>query len=292
MPQDEPFDSRDANASGRMARELARRNRFARQTVASRWASWARALAGRHTLFASWPRASKMVYIQAGGPVEFHTHSTRLSLGVYPRINLAIQPILRELISRPAKRLRGNGGMAAAGPSPGPLVLLRQMNARERLRDLNGPGAASSLERRDTTSIFSSEVDRTISPRGLSLVFRRLARPDELARASGGADAVHRSAEQIALRVIEQSRRIEQRAPAVSAVVARQARQASPQSPQAAITTAGAADTAPAVKGTQFGQWPGQPSELPDAVVEQLTERVIRQIDRRVIAHRERMGMF
>jgi hypothetical protein len=36
--------------------------------------------------------------------------------------------------------------------------------------------------------------------------------------------------------------------------------------------------------------WRTNTQQVPDAIVEQLTERVIRQIDQRTIAWRERMG--
>jgi hypothetical protein len=278
-----------------MMRELQRWNISTRVKIgAPRWAEWARSIIARHGQIAGPGRAQAMTFVQPATIVDLHERLINLSLNFYSRINLAIQPILREiqmienrasraasprLETRPAY-LRGAADMTLAPP----LGLLTESGT-------NLPVTfASSRERSRTNNITAENSSASVeSSPGISTVFRRL-RGIGLAglRRSETTDG---DSERHAPRILRQGQRVEQPVSGSVAEVARRTPAAAPQqaAPQVTTTEHVAQQTLGMFRAQeQF--WRSNAPQVPEAVVEQLTERVIRQIDQRTIAWRERMG--
>jgi hypothetical protein len=126
----------------------------------------------------------------------------------------------------------------------------------------------------------------------LQLVFQRLRRTDELAITHRRLSLVRESIETQTREVKPRIQRIEQRFIEGASFTLHKA-------PLGAVIQAGAsapimtgipANNTPAQLGMQANPWMTGASPMPPVNVEQLTDQVVRQLDRRLIAMRERMG--
>jgi hypothetical protein len=283
----------------RMLEELSRWGRVGPAAAASsRWLTWARALAGRwgHTI-GRVPRPG-MVLLPAwtaGAPGERHQH---VHWSVSRNLRLAIRPILVAL-----SRIEA-APVAAAATSPPVATRASDVAPTEQRVEV----VVAPLQR-VVVSAVALEAGSASGP---------LARP---AQAVLAVDAGRRTLQW----VVEERRRIEQwtpsarpgralgpappdwmsrgappaaapalaRRPALaSTVVATAGRQSNGQPPTAATPPGWPppmSASAPSVPDP--GRGGGAPAVAAGSIdVRQLTEQVVRQIDREIIAHRERMG--
>lgn len=289
-------------SSGPMLRELFRWTASAPVIVIPRSADWARSMTERYRLVNSPGRASGLTFLQSAILVRLHERLSNFSLNIFSRINLAIQPVLRELHSGEAKASRA--GIAqldgSGGRSPGGLNSIHFRRA--------GPGkdaggdleplilneSGPSLERRTNPGAMLSAGDDSAAnvegpARGLPLVFQRLRQVDEstaehrITHAGDVADRV--------LNLVNRSQRVERSILSSVPEVARPPVPTTIQQPAAQFANSEHAAVQPIETfRAQPSPWTTNAPPVPEAIVEQLTERVIRQIDQRTIAWRERMG--
>ena len=249
-----------------------------------RWAEWARALSERHGRVAARRELPDLILVRRPRPLRLlRQHWLTVSRWFRPQLNLTIQTLLRREGSREQSRVlpfvaREDSQAApppgAYSPAPGvalgPPVFLRLRSALERLSRERAPeGRASAVFERGGVP----------APTPLQMVFRRAADPPARGPATALADGTHA----LLQRIVEQSRRIEERAPA--GLVLRRQEATAPQSFAGTV----AEHTPPPPQ--HAGQWAASPAP-PQGVadMEQITEQVMRQLDRRVVAARERMG--
>ncbi|HEX5085206.1 MAG TPA: hypothetical protein VFY40_24480 [Blastocatellia bacterium] len=239
----------------------------------NRWLGWAQSLAGRHARVAESRRGLSLTFLRPAAPLLFNCERwTRAAWAISPQINLSISPVLRSL-----------------QPIGGDESTDRQMPERQRTTLLSGfnadSGGKTIAGRRGEPSPIGA-VEQIIRQSPLQRVFVR-AMDEE----SGGAAAAYRIQRETLLierslrmtrRVVDERLRVEE--PARRTLVARESR-------SAPRTTAAVRETAmQSPRGALVGARGMMQAAAPPIDIEQLTDRVVRNIDSRIIAHRERMG--
>lgn len=309
----EPLSS-ETLSSGPMMRELRRWTKPTRTNVIHhRWAEWARSLSQQHRLATARRGAPSMTFVHPATLVKLRERLMSFSLNLYSRMSLAIHPILREvrLSQEKASRARAEKLNASSASSRSDAIPVPAQAADSITRNEAGLRLVTAAERRSAIEYSGksnamltganqagpsnagdySTNDMESLPRGLSLVFRRLHQFDEFTATERRRNTIHESVENLALNLVKKSQRVEQMVSSNVAAVARQSpppktQQVAPQ----VVTTEHTAQHMPGMFRAQQQSWAGNAAELPDVVVEQLTERVIRQIDHRAVAWRERTG--
>jgi len=298
-------------SSGPMLRELQRWTISTRVKITpSRWTDWTRSIIGRHSPVIAAGSSRPMTFVKRATLVELHERLINLSLNVYSRINLAIQPILREMRlseerasrARDAKLdssrayLRGDAE-AAVGRSNDLVnetsslwpVTFAGRGVAEHSSKTTAMRSATNIPEASTATDYSSAGIRS-SPAGLSLVFRRLRALDEFAGSRHRSEMIHEDAGRHALGLARQLQRLEQSMPGSPPEVARRLPATNQQAAPQVVATEHTAQPTLGMFKAHDQSWRTNTQQVPDAIVEQLTERVIRQIDQRTIAWRERMG--
>ena len=332
-----------------MLRRLGRRGNPSRGGMGrSRWFDWARALHCRHVRIAQSYRLLNMALLVRPAPLIQRLHQQWLlaSTRYFPRIHLAIQPLLTRSVWRERMNLARDPGIGA--PTHGDKTFTKRVSwfpdqgrgrttqrfndltVREsrlatlqtvfrsmgiapremgrqaaggpltRGRSLNSAGTYSGirLDRRFGLEhdlgggrCGSGAVGRQL-PLPLRLVFQRLGRTDELVVAHHRNARIPESVETQAHELKRRIRRIEP-CPAESAslIVHKAARgQIGQAEASAPMTRQTQVNAMPAIFGADTTPWATGNAPILEASIEQLTDRVVRQIDRRIIAVRERMG--
>jgi hypothetical protein len=140
-------------------------------------------------------------------------------------------------------------------------------------------------------SFSTNRVERPeLAPSSMQLVFQRLQRIDE---GKGRSSPVQQSVNDLTLRVARQTQRVEQRAFGTPATVLTRPTAATSEQHRATpvVETEHRAEGMPEIFDRRTGVWTGNNSaQMSDMNMEQITEHVMRRIDDRVIAMRERMG--
>ena len=275
----------------RLLHELLRRRRSV-PTVAvdGRWRAWARALAARHARRATRRAGPAMAFLAPG--------ATRTR---WTRTVLTLQPQVRQAFERAAPgsgRAPAHGAPGAAAPpavdrgAPIPRLLV----AAPRAPILVAPArAAAAVQQR---GVAASRPPMLVAPARAAAEYPRV----------GAALAASRLT---IARIVERRRRVEEprglplpervRGTAPAARVAAVPPPATPADRAdgwvpgrpppvvAARRVRGATEAPPSPATAPAAAAPGRP---PAAALdlEALTEQVVRQIDRRIVAHRERMG--
>ncbi|HKP84948.1 MAG TPA: hypothetical protein VJZ26_02555 [Blastocatellia bacterium] len=281
MPEHERINLNEVIKSGPMLKELSRWSKPAPVAQSTRWSDWARSLAGRHSQVSRRAGGAAMTFARQAAITQLQ-NSYRMSLSIRPTIKLAIQPLLAEMVLR-GERVR----VEQQGAD-----LFRATHATQARTTAENSIDSSATVRLESQVSNAGPFDEAVLPRGLSLVFRRLRHFDEFTRARMESNTIHESVERLSLRIVERSRRIEQHAATSPAVVRQAVAQKSEQGAAAGAANEFAASRIPPMLKDQAQSWPARPVEIPDAMIEQVTERVIRQIDDRATAWRERMGKF
>lgn len=266
-----------------------------------RWSAWARALLRRHARIAQSHRLLEMALLVRSAPLIQRLHQQWLlaSTQYFPRIHLAVQSILRHTVWRDLTQpseLR-----VITSPAQGKAISTERFNYltfHERrffppteisnaTRILSGDRrklAAARGARSSSGFIHGSTVHRP-----LQLVFQRLRQIDELTVCHRRDSLVRETLQTQAREVMRRTQRFEHR---IAETVVLTTRKVFPLAAQEAVSAAASAAqvavSVPAASGMPATPWP--PSPAPAVNIEQLADQVVRQIDRRIIAARERMG--
>lgn len=253
---------------------------------------WARGIGKRHARAAERQSALTLILTRRLPLMQFISQRWSIwSHRFQPRLNLAIRPILRQII-------RGEPLL----PQLPPLGHDRSgaLATRSFVDRFVFPQFDAGIERmfreRASENAFDQEAvsrlpkeDQGIARRKaletpLEMVFRRLSGTGELVRVNNALSSVETRTVSLPSRVREQSRRVEERADRPATRVIRQ-----PVAPPvvAAEQVVGAFRSQPAVHTAPPG---AKAMSVPAINIEQITDHVVRQLDRRVVAARERMG--
>lgn len=248
-----------------------------RGNPSQRWTRWTRSLTERHGRIPLRHGARAMILFQPLARLYLHcqrwqSHAWKLA----PQINLAIAPILRQTVwkERPVlpPAYAGVNARRIASPS-----VQARGQAGNRVIFLNPLGSSSGR------STFSNREIGGRDGAPWQQVFGRADRINGVLQVNRSSLLVEESL-RILRRVVHERQRVEERMQ--SSTVARQLVQHHQDRPSAAERTA--MESQPLTKaGTRT--WP-QAASAPAINLDQLTEQVIRQLDHRLIAYRERMG--
>lgn len=266
-----------------------------------RWSAWARALLRRHGRIAQHYRLLDMALLVRPAPLIQRLYQQWLfaSKQYVPRFHLAIQPILRHTvwrdITQPSER------RVITSPAQGKVISSEYFNylpVHER-RFLsptaisNGAGILPN-HRRKLAAVSGARssgglIDGNSVHRPLQLVFQRLRQTDELEVCHRRESLVRESLQTQARQVMRRTQRFEHR---IAETVVFTMRKILPFAGQEAVSGAASAArmalSVPAGPGMPATPWP--PNPAPALNMEQLADQVVRHIDRRIIAARERMG--
>ena len=262
------------NLLKKLTRGQLRKRSFARE---NRWLNWAQSLADRHSRVGANRRGLSLTFLQpARTPLFSCERWSRAAWTIAPQINLSISRILRflqpsgedESAGMQMRERRGKTIVERRGESP-------RMVAVEHIEGLAANLRAFVAERRS---------DALQNP--LQRVFARA-----MAEESGETATTSRAQREtlileqslrITRRVVDERRRVEEQMRRT--IVAREQRSAS-------RTSAAAQETvSQSPRGSRVAAQGLAQTTAPVIDIEQLTDRIVRNIDSRIIAHRERMG--
>lgn len=289
------------HACQKFSRELGRwllRPRW--RTMGQRWTLWARTLSERHGRVAERYEAPELALVRRLPLMQVVQQRWLVSLQrFFPRINLAIHPILRQLIWREQTLLSSNMKTTETKS-----VELRRLTTRQFMRlpiflwPEAIPDAASRQMRGETPQLraplqvvfqrlfhIDEESFKTRYPgrHSLPLSFQRFFPSDESVFLTRLQSTTQENVGTLVERIVRQSRRVEERITEAATVVMRRP----PVVDQAPATTANQQTFVATPIGPSWQQYAG-PS--PGINIEHITDQVMRQLDRRVIAARERLG--
>lgn len=267
-----------------------------------RWAAWAHALLSRLGRTATDHRPSDLVLVRPVPLVHrLHQQWILACRQVMPRIHLAIQPLLRSTVLRDHARMEysiidrsierhsvlhrhdkflTNHDRRMLAPVPAPRrIQVPNSDAQEQEPE----GKTLGLGRFPDLVGWQSPVQ---------LVYQRLRHADTLRISHRRNSTLYQDVEHQTREIRQRIRRVEQHFVERSSLVFRQ------QIPQLAVMHANADQTmvypaptsvTPAAYGLQAGSWTSGVAPTPPNI-EHLADQVMRQLDRRMTAWRERTG--
>lgn len=266
-----------------------------RMLTAARWGRWADQLRGRHERVAGRYRRLALVLLRRVAPLHVTIERRRDALQIGPRIEFAIGLFLELGSARPASR---RGGM----PTP----LVRPARSRGAHAVARGSSAARDIGDRHTRLEGSARVDASETMTSTRSPLRRLVR-----RVQQAADVpetvlrlMPRGGRTLLRSVVRRGRvdwpepqlrrrgqllqRLAAQGPAPHGASTHEAARGSRTRPAGvpARVNVDVGGDPPVAQAIQQAR-----SLLTPAInVDDLTERVVREIDRRIVAHRERHG--
>lgn len=264
-----------------------------------RWSQWARSMSGRHRQVVSKHRFVVMTLLQRAVPLYFSSHRwEQKAWSIFPRINLAIDV-------RPQSYIFKSSPLSRAAQAQRILQINNDRFEVKRLveKSLELQQARSIRQARSDSGTATGRTEREIvvatpsklnvsdlsGQKALDRVFRRLVVRESETRMKG---IVRTEALNIVRRVTEERRRIEERSE--TATVLRAQRPVSLNQEQMNELTGRSSNQPSALDrfGSNVRNADAMPTPFmtPNLNLQQLTDHVIRQIDDRIIAHKERMG--
>jgi hypothetical protein len=237
----------------------------------NRWIQWARRLRSRHGRVETRRLLAGMVFhrpLRMLRPRQIGS-STRIRISVYAPMRV----VLRPMIAAPLQ-----------AHAPQPQVFVTQM--RQLVGSLQTPADVTSVERLpipgtlQSTKFVHTHSAATVHTKSLERIWLPVC---ELAAVWLRKPLVTTEAQALPMRLRQNSVRAE-RSPADLPRIVNPARRDAPRKTASARTPeAGPASRTPA-------SWAQPPAPVPVINVDTLTSQVMQQIDRRLVAYRERMG--
>lgn len=283
----------------KMLQEVLRWHRPARRhTPAARWSGWTQALAERYGRVARRHGPPGMILSHPRSAILYCQRWEHIAWALSPRIALSINPLLAEIawpgprLAVPARDLppalrayaHQTARPAAGSSMPGIFGLGGSQQATMTLSRKSPTSPEDTAARIDEQLRQAIAAERSAGTwqAPLRRVFRRSEMSQEMEHAVG---QVARAGVEVARRVIDERQRVETRAPATGVLQPRR------DSVAVMAQAAAPAGFGPTVTSPSSG-WhtSGAPVAPPALDIEHLTEQVVHQIDRRIVAHRERLG--
>lgn len=255
-------------------------------TAVGRWSHWARSMSGRHRQVVSKHRFAVMTLLRRTVPLYFSSHRWELKAwSIFPRINLAIDV-------RPQAFVFKTSPLSKAAQAQRVLQINNDRFEVKRLVEKSlelQQARRVRQERSDNGTAIGRTERETIVVTPLNRVFRRLVVRESETHMKA---VVRTEALNIVRRVTEERRRVEERTQ--TATVLRQQQPVSLSQEQMNELTGRSTNGTSALDrfGSNVRSADAMPPSFmtPNLNLQQLTDHVIRQIDDRIIAHKERMG--
>ena len=253
-------------------------------TPVGRWSQWARSMTGRHRQVVSKHRFVVMTLLRRTVPLYFSSHRwEQKAWSIFPRINLAIDVRSQAFVFK-------TSFLSQAARIQRAVQIERQQTEVTRLVE-KSLALQQRRSVRETVVVTPSvlNVSEVYERSALDRVFRRLVVRESETHMKG---IVRNEALNIVRRITEERRRVEERSE--TATVLRQQQPVSLNQEQMNELTGRSTTNGSAVDrfGSNVRNTDAMPTPFmtPNLNLQQLTDHVIRQIDDRIIAHKERMG--
>jgi len=273
-----------------MRKQIKNMDRFmpGKPIAALRWGLWARAVASRHQRIGSRHRFAVMRLLRQADPVFQSSHRWELKAwSLFPRINLAIRPVLQQSILKNAPAERTFHTLMSRTRETREIQTERYRELRTPAdRLLKTPARMAGSFRSDGDQNFVPELSARQTP--LNRVFRRLEHEAE----NEGRTQLTKQSRDLTRRVLEERRRIERYTnptPALrqeqgSRKVLERTLEAQRKLEEQVASLSKDRDMGDNRQGIS-------PINAKDGFsIQQITEQVMRRIDDQIIAHKERMG--
>lgn len=266
-------------------------------SAVGRWSQWARSMSGRHRQVISKHRFVVMTLLRRMVPLYFSSHRWELKAwSIFPRINLAIDVRPRAFIFKSSSLAKAAKAQRALQIDHSRREVTRLVEKslelqQATIRQQRGEqGTATGRTKRETIVVTPVlNVADSYGQTALERVFRRLVVRESETHTKG---ILTKEALNIVHRVTEERRRVEEQSH--TATVLRQQRVVSLSQEQMNELNGRSTNQVSAVdrfgSNVRNAETMPPPFMTPNLSLQQLTDHVIRQIDDRIIAHKERMG--
>jgi len=274
--------------SGELRRWLVRPRR---RTAGQRWAAWAHAVSERCGRVTERHGASDLVLARLPLVHRLQQRWLVSSQRFFPRITLAIHPILRQTIWRGQTLLVPDAETTATKSGDRRRLTTRPFSSQPAfLWSAAIPDAASPWTVEEARRQIFDHMSNRAFVKGasqlqapLQLAFRRLFGADESILLKGSQIATEASVRALGEHIVRQSYRVEERVAETAAVVMRRP-------PAVEMAPTMPTNQHPFVTTAAEQSWRQDTSPPPALDLERITDQVVRQLDRRVVALRERLG--
>jgi hypothetical protein len=273
---------------------------------ANRWIKWARSIARQHPRLARRRESLALIVLRLRRPLNIIRKRFSFTKIIQPRLQLAINASVKLVHLRQEQHVYGGPTNVSSHSrteqcvfgSPGVLRTISERRPQDR-REAGGRQAEVATVQ-NSAAVFTPP-HRVLTP-PLNLVFERLEVNKRSTHSKRVEVLIHQQAQSVVERVTQQSRRLEtiivgtntllERLMSSSSVTATQ--------PPRLLKTA-AVMTRVIEKPSQppqvttvveSAQWFQDKAPVAGLNIDQITDQVVRQLDRRVVAAKERMGRF
>jgi hypothetical protein len=284
------------------AREAMRSSRSADgfETAGVRCGAWALSLMSRHGLVFARRDTPAMVLLQRLPLLRLlHERRTVMSQQFRPQLNLSLNAFFGQTLRRerqyfiPERRLRASPVMAEpvrVELSVSPVVqTVKAERVAESKKTNDRHVAAPSFAAAQTQAPAQLRQIKQLLP--LQLVLQRRNQLEELKRVYRQSSVTRESVLTFTERVVRQRHRIEERASKQVAFVTRRAAVPAVQDARSSSAAVQQLDThAPVANSVHTAPWAQPQLSPPQLNLDALTNHVIQQLDRRLVAARERLG--
>lgn len=280
-------------------RATARRRAPVKSPAVNRWSAWARSIATRHARFTQRRDSLALIVLRSRSLHvirERWSFTTRL---VRPHLQLAINAVVKlahwrqeQHFSHGTKSFLHTTERALSLPG----VLTRQPGRIERVVREIGPAGSTPAQ---PSANFREQ--RQVLKQPLAFVFERVKVSKSTSHMNRLEILIHQQARSVVARVTQQARRTETMLTGTNNMIERQmasTRTEVMQPPRLLKTVAASTrvieksstPAAPVTTVIESAPWLQEKMPVAGLNIDQITDQVVRQLDRRVVAARERMG--
>jgi hypothetical protein len=251
----------------------------------NRWTSWARSMSARHERFMMRRGPLLMTLLEPlRMSVAISQRRESFALSVFPRLQISVSSILQQIAPAEFQSFFRNSAVLAGGDR-------REWRS---LRQFVQTNQSVSVSNTVTRNLVTSESNSVVNAQYEFTQFLRSPVARFFARVQRSHHGtvllknllVEHDSQAIAERVVREHARVEQRRQREMIIRKDNA------TPAATTTRQHSLEQQFASTKTEMRPWPRNtwPDKPPEINVDQLTEQVIRKIDHRITAYRERLG--
>jgi len=273
---------------------------------ANRWTKWARSIARQHPRLARRRESLALIVLRLRRPLNIIRKRFSFTKIIQPRLQLAINASVKLVHLRQEQHVYGGPTNVSSHSrterrvfgSPGVLRTISEPRPQDR-REAGGRQA-------EVATVQNSAAGLTPPPRvlkpPLNLVFERLEVNKRSSHSKRVEVLIHQQAQSVVERVTQQSRRTETIIVGTNTLIERLMSSSSVTATQpprllktaAVMTRVIEKPSQPPQVTTvvESAQWFQDKAPVAGLNIDQITDQVVRQLDRRVVAAKERMGRF
>ncbi|HEY6216765.1 MAG TPA: hypothetical protein VIW74_08855 [Pyrinomonadaceae bacterium] len=273
---------------------------------ANRWTKWARSIARQHPRLARRRESLALIVLRLRRPLNIIRKRFSFTKIIQPRLQLAINASVKLVHLRQEQHVYGGPTNVSSHSRTEQCVfgssgVLRTISER-RPQDRREAGGRQA----EVATVQNSAAGLTPPPRvlkpPLNLVFERLEVNKRSTHSKRVEVLIHQQAQSVVERVTQQSRRLETIIVGTNTLIERLMSSSSVTATQpprllktaAAMTRVIEKPPQPPQVTTvvESAQWFQDKAPVAGLNIDQITDQVVRQLDRRVVAAKERMGRF